>query len=177
MNAAVRVLNTDPDAGLEKIAVAAGVTRQTVYAHFPSREHVLLAILGQVTQETVAAMDAAAPETGPAADALLRLLDAATQTVERYSAPLLQKISLLPLSPQADHEQHTPIAARIERVIRRGRKSGEFDAALPTGWLVAATIKLAHTASEEEQAGRLSKNDAQDSLHTSLLRMLGARAK
>ncbi|MFE3147376.1 hypothetical protein ACFXJ6_12025 [Streptomyces sp. NPDC059218] len=51
------------------------MTRQSVYAHFRSREQLLLAIVDRITEEIIAAMDAADLHTGPAADALLRLLD------------------------------------------------------------------------------------------------------
>lgn len=173
LDAAARVLNADPDAGLEAIATAAGVTRQTVYAHFPSREQLLIAVVDRLTQEAVAAMDAAEPDAGPAADALLRLLDASAGTVRRFPV-LLRKISSLPVGPRADHDRHTPVADRIKRVVQRGRQAGEFDDRLPLDWLVTATIKLAHAASEERDAGRLSGDEAEDALRTSLLRILGA---
>ncbi|PLW65843.1 TetR family transcriptional regulator [Streptomyces sp. SCUT-3] len=173
LDAAARVLNADPDAGLEAIATAAGVTRQTVYAHFPSREQLLIAVVDRLTQEAVAAMDAAEPDAGPAADALLRLLDASAGTLRRFPV-LLRKISSLPVGPQADHDRHTPVADRIKRVVQRGRQAGEFDDRLPLDWLVTATIRLAHAASEERDAGRLSGDEAEDALRTSLLRILGA---
>lgn len=173
LDAATRVLNAEPDAGLETIAGAAGVTRQTVYAHFPSREQLLLAVVERITEEAVAAMDAADPGSGPAADALMRMLDAAARVTGRYPV-LLRVISTHPVSSQADHDRHTPVADRIGRVIQRGRKTGDFDNRLPVDWLVAATIRLSHAASEEQDTGRLSAPAAQDALRVSLLRMLGA---
>ncbi|MEL5953479.1 TetR/AcrR family transcriptional regulator [Streptomyces sp. CLV115] len=173
LDAAVRILDVQPDAGMEAIATAAGVTRQTVYAHFRSRQQLLLAIVDRITEETVAAMDAADLHTGPAADALLRLLDAGRQTARRYPV-LLQKISTLPVSPQLDHDRHTSVADRIGPVIRRGQKSGEFDDRLPPDWLVTVIVKLAHSASEEQEAGRMSSQEAEHALRTSVLRMLGA---
>ncbi|NYD49329.1 AcrR family transcriptional regulator [Actinomadura luteofluorescens] len=161
------------DAGLGAVADAAGVTRQTVYAHFPSREKLLLALAERLTGETVAAMDAADPEAGPAADALVRLLDAAARAAGRHPA-LTRRISAVPVSTRADHERHEPVADRIGRVIERGRRGGEFDDRLPVGWLVAAAIALAHAASEERQAGRMPGAVADDALRVSLLRLLGA---
>ena len=38
IEAAKRVLQQDPDAGLETIATAAGLSRRAVYGHFPSRD-------------------------------------------------------------------------------------------------------------------------------------------
>lgn len=173
LDAATRVLNAEPDAGLEVIASAAGVTRPTVYAHFPSREQLLLAVVERITHEVVVAMDAADLDTGPAVDALMRVLDAGAQVTGRYPV-LVQLISAHPVGPEADHDRHTPVADRIRRVIQRGRSAGEFDDRLPVDWLVAAIIRLGHAASEEAQAGRLTAPAAQDALRLSLLRILGA---
>ncbi|WP_419999891.1 TetR/AcrR family transcriptional regulator [Streptomyces boninensis] len=175
LDAATRILNSEPDAGLEAIATAAGVTRPTVYAHFPSREQLLLAVTERITEESAAVMDAAAASGGSAADSLLRLLDAAAQVAGRYPV-LMQLISAHPVAPAADHDRHSPIADRFRRVIEQGRETGEFDARFPVDWLVAATIGLAHTAAGEQDGGRLSAAAARDALHGSLLRLLGAAA-
>lgn len=130
----------------------------------------------RITDEAVAAMDAADLDTGPAADALMHMLDAGAQVTGRYPV-LLRLISAHPVSPEADHDRHAPVTDRIRRVIQRGRQTGEFDDRLPVDWLVAATIRLGHAASEEQDAGRLSATAAEDALRTSLLRMLGATAQ
>jgi AcrR family transcriptional regulator len=173
LDAALQVLNADPEASVEAIAATAGVTRQTVYAHFPSREQLLAAVLDRLTDETVAAMDAADLDTGPATDALFRLLDAGNRTSGRYPV-LFRKLGALPVSPHADHQRHAPIADRLKRIVQRGRETGEFDNRLSPDWLVTVTIKLGHTASEEVDGGRMSSTEATEALHTSLLRVLGA---
>jgi len=175
LGAALRVLNPDPDASIEAIAAEAGVTRQTVYAHFPTRQLLLAAVLDHVTEEAVAAMDAAALDEGPAADALLRLLEAGNRTAGRYPV-LLQRIASLPVSQHDDEERHAPVAERLKAVIHRGQRSGEFDDQLSPDWLVATTIRLGHLASEEVDAGRMSREEADEALRVSLLRVLGAVA-
>ncbi|WP_067544541.1 TetR/AcrR family transcriptional regulator [Nocardia crassostreae] len=174
LDAAARVLDAHPEASVETIAEAAGVTRQTVYAHFPSRERLLLAVLDRLTERTAAAMDAAEPDAGPAAAALERVIEAAAVEACRYPV-LLQRINALPGSSRDDREQHTSIADRIAQVILRGRAAGEFDDGLPVDWLVAVTIRLAHVASEERDSGRMSEAEASRAMHTSLRRMLGVR--
>ncbi|WP_020667515.1 TetR/AcrR family transcriptional regulator [Amycolatopsis nigrescens] len=173
LDAAIRLLNSQPEVSVEAIATAAGVTRQTVYAHFPSRDQLLAAALDQVTEETVAAMDAVELDSGPAADALLRLLDASGRLAGRYSV-LLQHTSSLPVSKEDDHERHAPVADRLRKVIQRGQANGEFDDRLAPGWLVAVTISLAHTAGEEVDARRMSETEAAEALRTSLFRVFGA---
>src|SRR5215212_7831394 len=83
-DAAVAMLGHRPGTTVEEIAAAAGVSRQTVYAHFSSREGLLAAATEHVTQEIVAAIDGAALDEGPAAAALLRLVDAAWTAFERH---------------------------------------------------------------------------------------------
>ncbi|WP_227998662.1 TetR/AcrR family transcriptional regulator [Nocardia australiensis] len=171
LDAAARILNEQPEASVETIATDAGVTRQTVYAHFPSREQLLVAVLDRLTELTVAAMDAADPDEGPADEALLRVFDAAAQESDRYPT-LLQRISALPISAREDHGRHAPITDRIERVIRRGQDTGEFDVHLPASWLATVAIHLAHTAAHERSTDRMTAPDAHRAFTTSLMRIL-----
>lgn len=172
LDAAAQVLGERPEASIEEIAEAAGVTRQTVYAHYVSREALLRAVVDRATDEVVAAMDAAEPDTGPAPAALGRLLDASWQAVARY--PALFRAT--PLSQQESDELHVPIVERFERVIRRGRRRGEFDRELPADWLLAATIGLAHAAGEQVGAGRMKPDKAADALRRTIARVYGLPA-
>jgi AcrR family transcriptional regulator len=171
LEAALEVLSADPDAGLGTIAKAAKVTRQTVYAHFATRERLLWAVADRITDETVAAIDEAEPDAGAAADALIRVLEAAAAPARRHPA-LTRRISALPIASDADRDRHALIAGRLRRVIERGRRSGEFDAQLDSDWLVAAAIGLAHLAAETQDAGRMTATAAQQALRTSLLKLL-----
>ncbi|MGI5523089.1 TetR/AcrR family transcriptional regulator [Micromonospora sp. CA-259024] len=171
LDAAIQLLDAQPDASLDAIATAARLTRQTVYAHFPSREHLMAAVVDRITDEAVAAMDAAEPDSGSAADALIRVLGAGAQIARRYPV-LAQQIASLPVSPHVDEERHAPVADRINRVIQRGQASGEFDDQLPAEWLAAITIKIGHAVGEEVDAGRMSRAEAANALRTVLFRVL-----
>lgn len=173
LDAALGLLNERPDAGVGTIAQAAGVSRQTVYAHFPSREELLSEVVDHLTERTVAAMEAAAPDEGPAREALLRLLDTAEEVTGRYPV-LVRQVTHLTTGAKEDRDRHEGVTTVLCRVVRRGQASGEFDAHASAEWLVAATVALAHTASGEAAAGRLSPRGARVSLRTSVLRLLGA---
>lgn len=171
LDAATRVLGRTPDAGIEQVAAAARVTRQTVYAHFPTRDALIAAVLDRITTDVMEGLDAAEHDAASATDALLALLDTAWQLLERY--PLLLHESAVAPDPAEDHARHEPIRARFERALRRGRDSGEFDPDLPLDWLVAAVIGLGHAAGAEVGAGRMTADDASVALRTSVLRVIG----
>lgn len=171
LDAAIALLNELPDASVETIAQRAGVTRQTVYAHFPSREELLAAAIDRVTEEVAAALDVIGLDEGAAVNALMLLLEVSGGFAAKYAG--LFHLSPAPENPETDRKRHQPIADRLSRVIRRGQHAGEFDVQLPVQWLVAATIALGHAAAEEAAAGRMDDEQASLMLRTSLLRILG----
>lgn len=152
------------------MANAAGVTRQTVYAHFSSRDDLLAAVIDRMTTTVAQAMDAAGPDEGPAPEALLRVLDAAWRVSTEH--PVLTRVTAPPAPPQEDRARHTPIADRIARVLQRGRDEGDFDPSPALSWQVAAVIALSHATGEEIRADRLSAPTALAALRAGLLRLL-----
>jgi len=170
--AAGRLLGERPDASMDDIAKAAGISRQTVYAHFPSRDTLLDALLAQVTDRVLDAIDAADLGTGPPADALVRFLEISWQALE--TNPFLLHLTSAPKSPEQERDQHEPILGPLEHLIRRGQQSGEFDPALPVSWLLSATIALGHAAGEEVRAGRITSDEAITTLRRTIPRLFTA---
>jgi AcrR family transcriptional regulator len=171
LDAAVRVLGRHPEAKVEQIAVEAGVTRQTVYAHFPSRPLLISAVIDRITAEAMAALDAAEADGGTVTEALLGWLDVTWRLFDRY--PLLRHPSALAADPAESDRQHAPVAQRLERLIAKGQVAGEFDDALNPAWLVSATIALGHAAGAEFAAGRMTVAETAASLRQSVLRLYG----
>lgn len=162
----MRLLSEDPNATVATVATAAGVTRQTVYAHFPSRDDLLDAVVDRVTEEVVAALDAADLDSRPAVDAVLRMIGVGWDFFERY--PII-----LHVAASTTDARHDPITDRLTAVVRRGRRSGEIDRSMPTRWLVAAVMALGHAAGEQVGSGALSRRAALAALRTSLIRLVG----
>jgi AcrR family transcriptional regulator len=160
------------DASMEEIAAVAGVSRQTVYAHFPSRDALIAAVINAERAEGLAAVDAAHLDSVPPVDALRRFLDISWQIVERCPLVLDPTLARTPGPDGAD--PHGPVTVLLERIIRRGKRCGDFDAAFPAGWLAAATLGLGHTAAEQVAAGKLSIAKAATMLEKSVLRLYGA---
>lgn len=171
VEAAIRVLGVRPDATIGDIAKAAGVTRPTVYAHFSSREEVVAAAVDRVTEDAVAAMDAAELDTGPPVAALQRYLSVGWHTLERY--PMLLRTAPLPEVPELEEARHEPIRQRLERLVERGQESGDFDRTIPPSWLAAVTIALGHTTGEQVAAEAMTTEEAADVLAKSVLRLYG----
>src|SRR5690242_10758126 len=87
LGAARTVLGERPDASMEEIAGAAGLTRQTVYAHFPSRDALVAALVEAARVRGLAAVDAADLDAAPPVDALRSFLDISWQLLRDF--PLL----------------------------------------------------------------------------------------
>ncbi|GAA5010271.1 TetR/AcrR family transcriptional regulator [Actinopolymorpha pittospori] len=171
LDAAVAVLGERPDAKMEEVAAAAGLTRQTLYAHYPSREALLNAVVDRATAEAVAALDAVHLDEGSPTDALIRFLDASWYISERY--PLLLRLPIASAVSRPERERHAPVLDRLEPLIRRGQRAGEFDRSLPRSWLLAATVSLAHLAGERVSAGEMTPAEAAKAHKRSVLRLFG----
>ncbi len=169
LDAAIESLNANPAASVEDIARTAGVSRQTVYAHFPTRDALLGAVVERSTAEAAAAFDAAGLDGLPPAAALVRLLEAGWRVAARYPFAW----HLPPVSPGEDADRHAPVLDRMLDLIRRGQESGDLDASLPPGWLLAASLALGRAAEEEVKTGRMTIDDATHAVHHSFLRLLG----
>ncbi|MFD2762981.1 TetR/AcrR family transcriptional regulator [Micromonospora eburnea] len=167
LDAAIQVLGQRPQATMDDIAAAAGLSRQTVYAHFPSRDALVTAVFRRMTDEVLAGLDAARLDEGPAPAALRRLLEVSWRTFDRYP-PLPAPTGA------ADVELHQPVHDRLTRLILRGQRAGEFDRDAAPGWLVAATIALGHAAWAEVVAGRMPADQAVAAVQASVLRVYGA---
>jgi AcrR family transcriptional regulator len=172
LDAARTVLGERPDASMEDIATTAGVTRQTVYAHFPSRDVLITALLHAAGAETVAAMDAAGLDTAPPVDALRQFLDIGWQLIRGY--PFLLGPALAQSPEPGEAAAHQAGIARLEQLIRRGQRAGVFDRTHPAAWLAVATVGLIRTGAEQVAAGRLTTSEAAPMVLDSALRLCGA---
>jgi AcrR family transcriptional regulator len=171
LGAAIEVLNDRPQATVEQIAAAAGVTRQTVYAHFASRDALLEAVVARVIGDVNAALDAAELEHRAPAAALQRLLDVSFEIAARH-----QFMFHLPtVGQERDIERHGPITTALERLVKRGQTDGSFDPHTPPSWLIAATFALGNAANEAVRAGHISSAEATIALHRSILRLFGVQ--
>lgn len=170
LDAAATVLSEQPDAGLAVVAQAAGISRKTLYTHFPSRDALINALIERVTTRVVAALDAADLDTGPADAALVRLLETGWTSIG--TDPFLLHVSAPPATPEQDRDRHAPIIQRLYRVVERGQREGDIATDLAIEWILAAVLALGHAAGEEVRAGRMTSSEAVDALRVSIPRLV-----
>lgn len=170
MDTAVDVLASDPEASMAEIARRAGVVRATIYVHFPTREALIDAVTDRAIAEASAAIEAADPQRGDAADALRRVLASAWHTLGRYHALVAINVRL----PHADlRSKHHAVLATLEPLIARGRRDGTFRSDVPATWHLSMILALIHAASAELRSGRVPEESAETALVATILGALG----
>lgn len=172
LDASVTLLGRRPDASMEEIARAAKVSRQTIYAHYPSRDALLQAVTRHVTAEVARELGGLDLDQGSAVDALGRWVDGGWALLERY--PVLLTSAIVASTDDDERERHEPVIERLLQLIERGRRRGEFDCAMPTTWCIAAIIGLGHAAGQEVTAGRMTPAEAGAAFRESVIRVCRA---
>ena len=166
LDAAEDLLRSQGQVNISAVAVQAGVSRVTVYAHFPTWQALLEAAVERAVQRTMAALHAVRPDDGPAVEALDRMIAAAWQHLARYEAMAAAVAELL--SPEAITRTHQAAHHTVGALLRRGQADGSFRTDLPAGWLVTASIALIHACSDAVRAGQVQEHDAVRILTTSV---------
>jgi AcrR family transcriptional regulator len=170
LDAGLACFASNPETTMTAVARAAGVGRVTLYAHFPSREALLEAVLAHGLDQANAALDSEVNDQEPAPQALARLIHSSWRILERHGS--LLAAATRELGPARLREHHARVLARVERLIARGQRDGVFRTDLPRGWLVTTFYSLMHAAAEEVDAGRLAPSRAAGVLQATLLAAL-----
>ncbi|UBU16409.1 TetR/AcrR family transcriptional regulator [Nonomuraea gerenzanensis] len=168
--AATRLLSSDPAASVAAIAKAAGVGRVTLYGHFPSREALVEAVLNHVIGAADAALEDPALETVPAPEAMAALLRSSWEILDQHRRLFVAADRTM--ATERIRQHHDRPLRRVERLIERGRRNGDFRTDLPLSWLVSMFFSLVHGAAQEREAGRLAPEDVERVLITSMLSLL-----
>jgi TetR/AcrR family transcriptional regulator, mexCD-oprJ operon repressor len=156
--AAESLLDRGAAASISAVAAAAGVSRVTVYAHFPTREALLEAVVARAVGRARAAVEGLGLDEVEPTDALGRLVAAGWEEIDRHrsvaqaASELLDSATLM----RAHEALRGPIAALVER----GRAEGVFRDDLPAHWLVSTYFALMHACRDDVRAGVLEADDA-----------------
>jgi TetR/AcrR family transcriptional repressor of mexCD-oprJ operon len=158
LDATEELLARRGQASISAVAKQSGVSRVTVYAHFPTSEALLEAAVERAVGQTMRALHAANLDEGPPVEALERLLAAAWRHLARYSA-LVQAVAEQ-LSPEVVSRTHQAAHRTLGALLERGRADGSFRTDLPVGWLVTTCIAVIHACASEVREGRVEERDA-----------------
>src|SRR5438034_5514013 len=82
---ALQALASDPNAGMDALAAAAGVGRATLYRRFPTRSDLLAALRERARSDALIALKVARPDEGTAAEALERIVAALLPVADHYA--------------------------------------------------------------------------------------------
>jgi len=159
LGATAELLATNPGVGLEQVARTAGVSRATLYHHFAGRDALLDALTERSIAEVTAAVRSARPGEGPSAEAMERVLRAAWRVVGRYRGLVL--VNPRRLARAELRRRLGPALGPVRSLIRRGRRSGEFDPSLPVEWTIGVITDLIHAASAQVSAGTMTPRAAE----------------
>ncbi|MEV0236274.1 TetR family transcriptional regulator [Nonomuraea sp. NPDC050786] len=170
LDAATRLLSADAGASVADIAKAAGVGRVTLYGHFPSREALMDAVLDHAVDVADAVLADESIDTAPAPEAMARLLRSSWEVLDRHRRLFLAADRVL--ATERIREHHERPLRRVERLIVRGQRDGDFRTDLPPAWLVTTFFSIIHSAAQERETGRLAPEEVEPVLIKTMLSLL-----
>jgi len=153
LDAAERLLAARDQASITAVANEAGLSRVTVYAHFPDRTALLHAVAKRAVDRSAAALEEADAESGSVLDALDRLVAEGWRALDRHSAIAQATSEQLPAD--AIPETHAAAFRPVSALVERGRREGVFRTDVPAEWIVTSFFALMHACGDEVRAGRL----------------------
>ncbi|WP_405387961.1 TetR/AcrR family transcriptional regulator [Streptomyces sp. NBC_01102] len=131
LEAAERVLSTDPGASMEQIATAAGVARTTIHRRFAHRQALIEALVSSAARQLAQAVEDGRPDTAPPLVALHRITANVLEVKGAWTFALE-----LPADPDSEAAAlHQNIGRRCITVLERARAEGLVDEAADLYWL------------------------------------------
>jgi len=145
LEVAAEVLAEDPSASMDQIATRAGLGRATVYRHVAGRAELVHEVAESALESAAEALRSAAPEEGPAPDALWRVLTALVREGGRHRSLLLLGLARDPDFLAARAQVLAPVTA----LVGRGVAAGELRSDLDPTWALSALLALLQAAVSE----------------------------
>lgn len=170
LEAGARLLSADPAANVADIARAAGVDEGVLHGRFPSREALVAAVLDRTVRMTDEALADEAIDAAPAPEAMAGLLRSSWEVLDRHRRLLPSADRFL--ASDLVRERHERPLRRVEQLLARGRRDGDFRTDLPLPWLVTVFFSIIHSAAQDREAGRLTTDEAERVLVTTTLSLL-----
>jgi AcrR family transcriptional regulator len=175
LEAALRALLDDPDAGLDAVASAAGLSRRTIYAHFASRDVLVGALADRAGQHLSGVVAGVQAATGPGEHpltTLARLEVSLWRGIERYR--LLGSLAARP-EHRARVRSHTGGLRELRTaLVEAGRRHGDLSEALPVPVVVRLVAAVPIAVFDSVLEGVLAPSDAARADAVTALAVAGA---
>ena len=173
LDGAERLLQRGQQPSISAVAKEAGVSRPTIYAHFPDRRALLEALVERTVRQTMSLLSSAEPQRGPAQDALQRLITASWQQLSTHDH--IAHAAGGELSADSMRAAHQSARDVILAIVDRGRQDGSFRTDVPASWLVTAALALIHATADEVRNGQLDPDAALRTLSLTIADLFNAR--
>ena len=171
IEAGLRVLARDPDAGLAVVAAEAGVSRRTVYGHFANRAGLVEAIATHVAERLVARTTEVTEDPEPLVT-LVRVVRVLGTDLAAY-----RNVGGLALRLGADRTVHEAARAtgssRVRALVEAAHAAGSVDTALSPAVLHTLMNATQQAVFEALVSGELTEDEAPEVAARAVLNTLG----
>jgi AcrR family transcriptional regulator len=154
------------------IAGEAGVSRVTVYSHFPKHEELLEAVAERAIARFARTLEEVDLDHDEPVAALKQLIGHAWAEISRNE--VIAQAASQHLSAAALGRAHALLHEPLLRFIERGQKRGSFRRDLPAAWLMTSYFALMHAYRDGVLGGLLDHADAGAILTTTLIGLFTA---
>lgn len=174
LDATERLLAAQQPLSMVAVAAEAGVSRPTLYAHHATLSAVIEAAVCRAIDVSVAAVEAAELDAGPADEALDRMIAASWGRLATLDA--LARVAAEHVPAEHVHRSHAPLMRHVAGLVERGQREGVFRSDLPVDWLVRTYFALVHAADAYARGPLVKRTDALGLLQTSVHALFSAAA-
>ncbi|GAA0611606.1 TetR/AcrR family transcriptional regulator [Kutzneria viridogrisea] len=157
LRATVRVLVRQPNAPMDELAKAAGISRATLHRLVPSRNALVKQLAELALADARAAIERARPEQGEPVAAVRRLVAELVPIADLWA--FLMGENQIAGDPEMD-QLWAELDLALIGLFRRGQESGAFRVELPAEFLTDALSSLLAGTGWAVQHGRLAAKDA-----------------
>lgn len=171
IEATLRTLNERPRANMEEIAAAAGVSRGTLYSHFPSRRELVIVTLRQVLTQANARLAGIDPTLSPG-DSVDALVATSWRVLSQFAG--ISAAAEGELSRSELRRLHHEPADRIRRLVMRGRGDGTFRTDQDVSWQVECIYAIIRAGASLGRTDRPPRRDAAAEMATTVRAILAA---
>ncbi len=166
LDTATVVLTGSPNASMATLAQASGVSRATLYRHFPSREELVKEISLEAIRLTDNATAPVFEHYQDAEQALREMIEALIPFGDRYH--FLANENQAGADPKVADESRRQLSELAE-FVDQAKQEGFFAEDLPTRWIVVTIDSAIWTAWHSIHRGILAPSDAAQLVYRTLV--------